>query len=166
MKLELLTNENELTEWLKIACHSRFPINEKPENIYIESDFEEEMYLNFNYTLSLPQNFVITYGPAILLALKNENEEIVGTVCVRKDNHKYGACQINNIAIHPNYRKQGLGRLLIDKTCELVSNHSDFFYISLTTDSAREFYKHIGMNLAGILDFGERKRYYFYKEIK
>lgn len=165
MKLVLVKNDIDFKKWLEIACHSRFPVNENLENIYIEPEFEEEMSINFNYTKTLDDNFKIKFGHAILLALVNKDNEIVGTVCVRKDNHKYGACHINNIAIHPTYRKQGLGRLLIEKTCELVSKHSDFKYITLTTDSAREFYKHIGMKLAGVLNFGIKKRYYFFKEI-
>ena len=166
MKLQILKNENEFNEWLAIASCSLFPVNEKKEKIYIEPDFREQMIYNFDYTLSLRDDFIISFGPAILLALKNNEEKIIGTVCIRKDYHKHGACQINNISIDPDHRGQGYGKLLIDKTVEVVLNHSDFEYITLTTDSAREFYRHIGMSFAGVLDFGEKKRYYFYRKIR
>lgn len=166
MKLQLIKNEDEFNKWLEIACFSLFPVNEKPENIYIEPDFREEMLYNFKYTLTVKNDFVIKFGPAVLLALKNDEDNIIGTVCIRKDYHKHGACQINNIAIHPEFRGQGYGKLLIDKTAEMVLGHSDYNYITLTTDSAREFYRHIGLEFAGMLDFGEKKRYFFYKKIR
>lgn len=166
MKLQLLKDEKQFDDWLEIAAHSLFPVDEKIENIHIEPDFREQMLYNFDYTLTLRDDFKITFGPAILLALKNKEEKIIGTVCIRKDYHKHGACQINNIAIHPDHRGQGYGKLLIDKIAEVILKHSDFNYITLTTDSAREFYRHIGMSFAGVLDFGEKKRYYFYKKIR
>lgn len=166
MKLQLLKNKKEFNEWLEIASHSLFPVNEKLENIYVKPEFKEEMLYNFDYTLTLNEDFKISFGPSILLALKNDNGDMVGTVCVRKDKHKSEACQINNIAINPDYRKQGYGKMLIDKVSELVLSRSNFKFITLTTDSARDFYKHIGMNLAGILDFVDKKRYYFYRKIR
>ncbi len=166
MKVEIFCNKDELKDWLEVAKFSNFEENEKLENIFIDSEFEKEMMQSVDFTEKLPKNFQITFGPSILLCLKNEDGKIVGTSSIRRDEHKRSAIQVNNVAIHPNFRRNGYGKFLIEDTKRIAKEHSNARYLTLTTGGSHYFYEKIGMRLAGVLDFEDCKRYYFYSYIE
>lgn len=164
MKLELFINENELEDYLKVATFSVIPDEAKIPVIY--KKFREEITLALNYTKSLRKNFKISYGPWILYALKNDNNEIIGVVSVGRENHIFKTAQLEYIAIRKDLQKQGLGKVLIDETIKKIKEHSDYKRVTLTTNKkGAEFYEKCGMTLAGVLKFGKENRYFFHKDI-
>lgn len=165
MKVEIFKNKDEIYDWLEIAKFSNFEENEKIENIHIDKEFERAIIESVEFTNSLPQDFKITYGSSILLCLRNDNDEIVGTASIRRDYHKGDAVQVNDVAIHPDHRRKGYGNLLIEGVRKLAKEHSNGHFLTLTTGGSHGFYESIGMTLAGVLDFGVKKRYFFYKKL-
>lgn len=166
MKLELFLDESKFEEWLKIAVYSNYADGEKEENIIISEDFRHEMRVCFENSQSLPKEFQLSFGLPILLAFRSDAGQIVGTASLRRDEHKVSACQVNTVAILPEYRRQGLGKQMMREIEVFVFSHSKFKFITLTTSSSQKFYERIGMRLCGVLDFGTSKRYYFAKKIR
>lgn len=164
MRLELFTNENELEEYLRVATFS--VIADNAIIPIVHKKFRGEITTALNYTKSLRKNFNIGYGPWILYALRNDKNEIVGTICVARDNHTFKTAQLEYIAIRKDHQKQGLGRLLIEKTLEEIKNHSDFKGVILSTNKGGAgFYEKCGMVLAGTFINNKTKRYLFTKQI-
>lgn len=69
-----------------------------------------------------------------------------------------GEIQLNNIAIHPDFRRRGIGTALISHLSgELDPYHPEKILIEVNENNhkARQFYKHLGFVETGI-----RPRYY------
>lgn len=118
-------------------------------------DFEAIAQIN---KLSLRVSFMYLYEPfarkfpdLFLIAEDVENFKKVGFVLIEIDGlkNKKHSSLIYAIAIHPNYRRQGIGKLLIDGVVEsLRSNHKKvktiFLHVQESNNEALEFYKDYG----------------------
>ncbi len=169
MRLEILNNKREFEEWAKIANLSNFSTEYSTETpiecINVDKSFEQEMKRVFKSSKKVKTILDAKDPLYLLLALKDEKNKIVGTVSIKKDYHKSYACQINSVAIHPQYRGKGYGKLLIRETKRFVSSSGKYYYVTLTTSSSHTFYENIGMKLAGILNIDNHERYFFYDKL-
>jgi ribosomal-protein-alanine N-acetyltransferase len=83
------------------------------------------------------------------------NGIIVGYICVK---HVADECHLLNLAVHPDYRRRGIARALLDNVIqELRMEGCRFFYLEVRSSNyaARKLYERFGFNIVGI-----RKGYY------
>lgn len=69
-----------------------------------------------------------------------------------------GETDMMNIAVHPDYRRRGLARLLVTKLVEELKaggNHSLMLEVRVSNDPARKLYEKLGFVQVGL-----RKNYY------
>jgi len=82
-------------------------------------------------------------------------ERVVGYVCV---NIIFDDCHILNLAVHPDFRRQAVGTVLMEEALNRSREKGcRFFYLEvrLTNSGARAFYERFGFKVAGM-----RKQYY------
>ena len=90
-----------------------------------------------------------------LLVLEDDGQ-LIGSVMVGYEGHRGW---INYLAVHPDRRRQGLGRLLMDEAerrlralgCPKVN-----LQVRTSNEAAREFYRQIGYRLDEAVSFGKR----------
>lgn len=83
------------------------------------------------------------------------NGVIVGYICAR---HVADECHLLNLAVHPDYRRRGIAKMLLDNVIqELKKEGCRFFYLEVRSSNyaARKLYEKFGFNMVGI-----RKGYY------
>jgi ribosomal-protein-alanine N-acetyltransferase len=83
------------------------------------------------------------------------NGLIVGYICVK---HVADECHLLDLAVHPDYRRRGIARSLLDNVIqELRIEGCRFFYLEVRSSNyaARKLYEKFGFNMVGI-----RKGYY------
>lgn len=93
-----------------------------------------------------------------LLVLK-VGDELAGSVMVGYEGHRGW---INYLAVHPDYQRQGLGRVLMDEAerrlrelgCAKVN-----LQIRTSNEAAVEFYRHIGYTVDDVVSMGRRLEY-------
>jgi GNAT superfamily N-acetyltransferase len=108
----------EYLEWVLLKCEEEFNV---------EYDIKNFAAVAVNNSLDELHKFFPPSG--CLLICKNENE-IVGTACMRKIGEKIG--EIKRMYVRPISRGIGLGRALLEK---LVSEAKGFGYSKLRLDS-------------------------------
>lgn len=88
-----------------------------------------------------------------------ENNELVGYVCGKIERGFRGiAGHVISIAVDPNHRRKGIGRILMSKVMEGFRKlGATFVYLEcrVSNVSAQKFYESIGFRMAGII-----KKYY------
>jgi ribosomal-protein-alanine N-acetyltransferase len=80
---------------------------------------------------------------------------VIGYICV---NYILNECHILNIAVHPEFRRQGVATALMeDALMELRRKGCGFFYLEVRISNlgARRFYERFGFRVAGV-----RREYY------
>jgi len=90
-----------------------------------------------------------------LLVLEQDGR-LIGSVMVGYEGHRGW---INYLAVHPDLRRRGLGRLLMDQAerrlrdlgCPKVN-----LQVRTSNEAAREFYRRIGYSLDEAVSFGKR----------
>jgi ribosomal protein S18 acetylase RimI-like enzyme len=90
-----------------------------------------------------------------LLVLEDDGQ-LIGSVMVGYEGHRGW---INYLAVHPDRRRQGLGRLLMDEAerrlralgCPKVN-----LQVRTSNEAAREFYRQIGYSVDEAVSFGKR----------
>lgn len=90
-----------------------------------------------------------------LLVLEEDNQ-LIGSVMVGYEGHRGW---VNYLAVHPDHRRQGLGRLLMDEAerrlrdlgCAKVN-----LQVRASNETAREFYRQIGYTIDEAVSFGKR----------
>jgi len=90
-----------------------------------------------------------------LLVLEEDNQ-LIGSVMVGYEGHRGW---VNYRAVHPDHRRQGLGRLLMDEAerrlrdlgCAKVN-----LQVRASNETAREFYRQIGYTIDEAVSFGKR----------
>ncbi len=90
-----------------------------------------------------------------LLVLEEDNR-LIGSVMVGYEGHRGW---VNYLAVHPDHRRQGLGRLLMDEAerrlrdlgCAKVN-----LQVRASNETAREFYRQIGYTVDEAVSFGKR----------
>ncbi len=90
------------------------------------------------------------------LLVLEEGEKLIGSVMVGYEGHRGW---VNYLAVHPDRRREGLGRLLMDEAerrlrdlgCPKVN-----LQVRTSNESAREFYRQIGYRLDEAVSFGKR----------
>ena len=90
-----------------------------------------------------------------LLVLEEDNQ-LIGSVMVGYEGHRGW---VNYLAVHPDHRRQGLGRLLMDEAerrlrdlgCAKVN-----LQVRASNETAREFYRQIGYTVDEAVSFGKR----------
>lgn len=105
----------------------------------------------FEHTAKLDDNYEINKGNWVLYALRNDYNEIVGTIAAGEDYHFGGCVQLEYVAIREDCQQRGLGKLMIKAVHEEVARHTRFKNSILSTIHEGGFYEKAGMNLAGTL---------------
>ncbi|MDI6727466.1 MAG: ribosomal protein S18-alanine N-acetyltransferase [Thermodesulfovibrionales bacterium] len=103
-----------------------------------ETSFRSEIYSRYSVTRVAELNGVI-----------------VGYICVK---HVADECHLLDLAVHPDYRRRGIARALLDNVIqELRIEGCRFFYLEVRSSNyaARKLYEKFGFNMVGI-----RKGYY------
>ncbi len=103
-----------------------------------ETSFRSEIYSRYSVTRVAELNGVI-----------------VGYICVK---HVADECHLLNLAVHPDYRRRGIARALLDNVIqELRIEGCRFFYLEVRSSNyaARKLYEKFGFNMVGV-----RKGYY------
>lgn len=103
-----------------------------------ETSFRSEVYSRYSVTRVAELNGVI-----------------VGYVCVK---HVADECHLLDLAVHPDYRRRGIARALLDNVIqELRIEGCRFFYLEVRSSNyaARKLYEKFGFNMVGV-----RKGYY------
>lgn len=122
-----------------------------------ELKFKKEIYL------SLEQES-LENGIAYYL---EQDEKIIGTSFLKlTDYDSDSSLTIFHIAVEPNLRGRGLGKILMENTFKIVADYGKKIVILFTTTQS-EFYKACGMTeLGNIPDMvGGNTRHFFYKKI-
>lgn len=103
-----------------------------------ETSFRSEIYSRYSVTRVAELNGVIA-----------------GYICVR---HVADECHLLDLAVHPDYRRRGIARALLDDVIqELRIEGCRFFYLEVRSSNyaARKLYEKFGFNMVGV-----RKGYY------
>lgn len=103
-----------------------------------ETSFRSEIYSRYSVTRVAELNGVI-----------------VGYICVK---HVADECHLLDLAVHPDYRRRGIARSLLDNVIqELRIEGCRFFYLEVRASNyaARKLYERFGFNMVGV-----RKGYY------
>jgi len=90
------------------------------------------------------------------LLVLEAGEELIGSVMVGYDGHRGW---VNYLAVHPDHRRQGLGRMLMDEAerrlgeigCPKVN-----LQVRTSNEAARDFYRQIGYSVDEAVSFGKR----------
>jgi len=83
------------------------------------------------------------------------NEAVVGYICM---DYVLDECHILNLATHPNHRRTGIAKALVEEILsELRQKTCRFLYLEVrvSNDSAKAFYQGLGFGIIGV-----RKNYY------
>jgi GNAT superfamily N-acetyltransferase len=104
----------------------------------------------------------VLYGPTQYL-IELDHERVIGTMGLHKHNQK--VTELKYLCVHPAYRRQGLGRKLLEKGIAVAS--TEFVYGAVRSDNATNIRNNfrVGMKLIGkkrrtgyyILIFARRK---------
>jgi GNAT superfamily N-acetyltransferase len=108
----------EYIEWVLLKCEEEFNVN---------YDIKNFAAVTVKGSLKELHKFFPPSG--CLLLCKNENE-IIGTACMRKIGEKLG--EIKRMYVRPKFRGNGIGRTLLEK---LIDQAHDFGYSKLRLDS-------------------------------
>ncbi|GER92563.1 ribosomal-protein-alanine N-acetyltransferase [hot springs metagenome] len=103
-----------------------------------ETSFRSEIYSRYSITRVAELNGIV-----------------VGYICVK---HVADECHLLNLAVHPDYRRRGIAKVLLDNMIrELKIEGCRFFYLEVRASNytARRLYEGVGFNMVGI-----RKGYY------
>jgi ribosomal-protein-alanine N-acetyltransferase len=95
------------------------------------------------------------YSRYSIVRIAEFNGIVVGYICVR---HMADECHLLNLAVHPDYRRRGIAKMLIDNVIqEMRIEGSKFFYLEVRVSdyTARKLYEGFGFRTIGI-----RKEYY------
>ena len=109
---------SEYLEWVLLKCEEEFNVNYDIKNL---------VAVAVNSSIEELHKFFPPSG--CLFLCKNENE-IVGTACMRKIGEKIG--EIKRMYVRPVFRGKGMGRTLLEK---LIGEAQDFGYSKLRLDS-------------------------------
>lgn len=109
---------SEYLEWVLLKCEEEFNVNYDIKNL---------VAVAVNSSIEELHKFFPPSG--CLLLCKNENE-IVGTACMRKIGEKIG--EIKRMYVRPVFRGKGMGRTLLEI---LIGEAQDFGYSKLRLDS-------------------------------
>lgn len=93
MKLERFTNPYELEDYLKVMILSMY--DGKRKHKPITRFFRQEITRAFEHTAKLDDNYEINKGNWVLYALRNDYNEIVGTIAAGEDYHSAAAFSWN-----------------------------------------------------------------------
>ncbi|MHA2252432.1 MAG: GNAT family N-acetyltransferase [Candidatus Kariarchaeaceae archaeon] len=108
----------EYLEWVLSRCEEEFNVN---------YDIKNFAAVGVNKSLEELNKFFPPSG--CLFLCKNENEN-VGTACMRKIGEKIG--EIKRMYVRPAFRGEGIGRTLLEK---LIDNARDFGYSRIRLDT-------------------------------
>lgn len=123
-------------------------IEDLPEIIYIEKS-----------SFSIPWSEI-----AFINELSKQNSfnrvakfqgRVIGYICI---NYIFNEAHILNLAVHPEYRRQGIATLLMkDAITNLIKKGCIYYYLEVRESNtiAQNFYKKFGFNVVG-----RRKKYY------
>ncbi len=82
--------------------------------------------------------------------IKNDNNKVIGTVRVRSDTNR-----LQRVAIHPKYRKTGVGSTLLKHAIE---KHKELYVMA--PEETIPFYEKHGFNITGEKKRGKHHLYY------
>lgn len=81
--------------------------------------------------------------------------KVIGYICA---NQILDECHIFNLAVHPDFRRQGVGTALMEEALnELKEKGCGFFYLEVRSSNsgAKKFYERFGFRVIGV-----RRKYY------
>lgn len=123
-----------------------------------EQDIPEIMEIeriSFSTPWSEAAFFSEIYKSYSLARVAVSGDTIVGYACV---NYVLNECHILNLAVHPDFRRQGIAAVLMKEVMnELRKRGCRFFYLEVRFSNigARKFYGHFGFRVVGV-----RRKYY------
>lgn len=111
--------------------------------------------MSFSLAWSETSFFNETHKPRALPKVAVLNGSVVGYVC---SDYVGDECHILNLAVHPDYRKQGIATALVEHILEQLKLHAcRFLYLEVRASNyaARKLYQGFGFKIVGT-----RKNYY------
>lgn len=84
--------------------------------------------------------------PGVTFLMTRSGETVTG--CIISDTHR-GKIRIMNIAVHPDYRQQGIGRLLMTTVMNQKPGHSVVLMVQEHNTAAQELYSGLGFVRTG-----------------
>ena len=157
MHLERFVNKKEFTDYLNILKLADDIAEDKEPPLRLVN----EMQKAFTYTCSLPKDYDLSIGNWVLYALRSDNGELIGTICITEDGHFGRWAQIEYVAIRQDFHNKGCGRFMMQEIFKEIRHHSDFECAILTTVRSGKFYEKCGMNFAGTVSFNKRLRQFY-----
>jgi ribosomal-protein-alanine N-acetyltransferase len=94
-------------------------------------------------------------NPYAILKVALSVEVIIGYICAH---HILDECHILNLAVHPDFRRRGIAKLLLKELMnESMEKGSKFYYLEVRISNigAQQFYERFGFRIVG-----KRKKYY------
>jgi len=83
-----------------------------------------------------------------LTILAEQNGQLVGLSCIFLDADPLHQAMLDNLHVHPDSKRQGIGKILMKKSADLIlqkSNNTNMYLWVLTTNSkAISFYESVG----------------------
>jgi ribosomal protein S18 acetylase RimI-like enzyme len=90
------------------------------------------------------------------LLLLDDGNQLLGSVMVGYDGHRGW---VNYLAVHPDHRRRGLGRVLMDeaeKRLDLLGCPKVNLQVRASNQAAVEFYRHIGYGVDDVVSLSRR----------
>ena len=114
-------------------------ILEIEELAFPKSPYQESTFLHLSWLY--PDTFWVYAGPA----KETDGEEIWGYLIFSKDGH------LVSLAVHPHYRRRGVGRDLIRRAIEMFSLERIWAEVRRTNQGALAFYRKTGFKVVGVI---------------
>ena len=100
-------------------------------------DWGTFIYLHYLY----PKTFLVY----TLLSLDQKEDEIVGYIVFTQDGH------IISIAVHPQYRRRGIGKGLLRETMNIPRLKEVWAEVRRSNQGAQAFYSRMGFQVTGVV---------------
>lgn len=141
-----LYNSKKLEEISHLFCRNFATLTKDP--YWLEyNDSSKREYIARNFMNYIKGHLLQDDGDLTMLVAKDENDKIQAAcfsyAYSEISNKNNSACYIDSLAVNPEYRECGVGKELLNKTCEI--NKNNFTDVFLTGEVlAKEFYEKAG----------------------
>ena len=104
-----------------------------------KSPYDWPTFLNLHYLY--PETFLVDVGPET----DRKEDQIFGYIIFTKEVH------IISIAIHPQYRRRGIGKKLLQRAMDTPHLKKVWAEVRRNNQGAQAFYFHLGFQITGVV---------------